>query len=160
MSFVAVHMDFLKHGKFDIVGLFSPSLYFEVWGRFLIAKLVAREGENVEASASILLMELDHLFVVSVSVSEGRDIDDHNTFLTSCWHTEREVSNSINISCTEGPQWFAWRFIETLLLPLFLFQLLQVWFCSTLFLAYFFEQFFLCFLLFLVFFVVCLFWHF
>ena len=30
MSFVAVHMDFLKHGKFDIVGLFSPSLYFEV----------------------------------------------------------------------------------------------------------------------------------
>ena len=107
MSFVAIHMDFLKHGKFDVVGLFSPSFYFKVGGRFLVAELVAREGENVEASASVLLMELDHLFVVSVSVSEGGDIDNHYTFLTSCWHMQGKVSNAINISCTKGPQRFA-----------------------------------------------------
>ena len=104
MSLVAIHMDFLKHGKFDVVGLFSPSFDFEVGRRFLVAELVAWEGENVEASASVLLMELNHLFVVSVSISEGSDIDNHNTFLTSCWHMKGEVSNAINISCTKRPQ--------------------------------------------------------
>lgn len=61
-----VDVDFGEHRELDIVGAVSPFLDFSLSARLLASELVAGEGQDLEALCLVLLVELNHFFVVLV----------------------------------------------------------------------------------------------
>ena len=61
-----IDVDFGEHGELDVVGAGGPFFDFSLGARLLATKLIAREGEDLEALPLVLLMELNHFFVVLV----------------------------------------------------------------------------------------------
>ena len=71
MRIRSINLDFGKHGELHSVFLReSFDLRFGTW--LLVAELVAGERQNLEALASILLVDLNHPLVVFVSQTSIR----------------------------------------------------------------------------------------
>ena len=71
MRVCSINLNFGEHGELNSVFLReSFDLRFRTW--LLVAELVAGECQNLEALASILLVDLNHPFVVFVSQTSIR----------------------------------------------------------------------------------------
>lgn len=74
-----VHIDLCEEGELGVITITRKGLDFGLVARFLVHKLIAGEGENLESSLAILRVKLHHLTVVLVGqTSVRRHVDDHD----------------------------------------------------------------------------------
>ena len=85
MRVVAIDVDLGEHREVHAPSRGRVLLDLRVGSRLLPHELVAREQENLEPLARVLLVHLDHSLVVGLRQSSLRcDVDDHDRPLALC----------------------------------------------------------------------------